>query len=302
MSLANKRFSKYRIKKQLEWYSFLLPSLFCLIFLSYTPLAKAILYSFNKVSATTFETTYIGLKNYANLLSSRRFVEAIGNTFVLAFYSLISIPVGFLMAVAMNSITAKKVQSFFRVALYMPNIITGVSIILICLFILLENGGLLNEFLGLITGMDVKIGWLTSKGWVHAGVTIISAWSGIGYCMLICLAGLQSIPSVYYEAASMDGANARQKLLHITLPGILPTLVFLLITRMIAGLSRFDDLFIIGGPGRSLHTILRYIYTNSFEASSPNYGLASAAAVVFMMLVTLATVINLTLTKALKEE
>lgn len=249
------------------------------------------------MTASHLETQFVGLRNYSSLLSSARFLNSIANTLLLALYSLVSIPFGFLLAVMLQSLGSSRTQPLFRVILYLPNVITGVSIILIFRYVLMQDGGLLNTFLSRIAGCPVKIGWLIDQRVSKFAATIIAAWSGIGYCMLICLAGLQSISSTIYEAAAIDGANAWQKLRYITIPCMMHTFVFLLITRMISGLRRFNDLYMLGGvtglPAYSLQTILMYVYQYSFAATSPNYGLSSAAAMIFFAIVLAATLVNL---------
>jgi len=286
--------------QQLEWYSFLLPTLVCLLMLCYLPVFQAVKYSFSSVTTTGFETTYVGFHNYIKLLQSPRFLNAIKNTLILGLYSLVSIPLGFLLASALQNLGKNKTQSFFRVMFYMPNIITGVSVVLMFQYILLQDGGLLNSFLSLFVKGDVHIGWLVDKHFSKIAVTFIAAWRGVGYCMLISLAGLQAIPLEIYESADIDGASKRQRLRYITFPCMVPTFTFLIVTRMISGLARFDDLYMLGGtsgsPTYSLQTLIMYVYQYSFSSVSPNYGMSSAAAMIFFVVVFVTTLANLKIT------
>ena len=220
--------------------------------------------------------------------------------------SLVSIPVGFILASLINNVGKGKWQSFFRVGYYFPNIITGVSVVLIFQVVLKANGGLLNNALSMLTGHEIAIGWLSDSHYSRFGATILSVWGSIGYSMLINLASLQSIPSEIYEAAEVDGANALKQWWYITIPQMTSCFAFLFITSIINGLARFSDLFIIGGntsagrPGGTLQTILMYIYQFSFE--SPQYGIASAGAMILFILTFVITLINLKMTGFFKKK
>ena len=296
---------KNRFINELQWYSFLLPSIICLVVMTYMPTFTSLKYSFYKVSVIGFGEKFIGLKNYEVLLNSTGFYRSLANTIILVLLGYIVIPSGFIIASLINSMGRNKLQSFFRVGFYIPNIITGVSVILLFRYILLQNGGLLNSGLSLLTGENVTIGWLVDPKISKVGMSIMGIWAGLGYNMLVCLAGLQSIPHEIYESASVDGCNGIKKWWYITTPNMMGTFVFLFITSTISGFARFTDLFIIsnnsaaGGVGASLQSLLMYVYQYSFV--SPNYGLSSAGVMILFVIVFTATLINLHFTKLLKE-
>lgn len=224
----------------------------------------------------------------------------------MAVMGLLTIPAGFLLAVLVNSLGRSRLQEFFRVGFYLPNIITGVSVYLIFRVVLMTDGGLLNNVLSAITGRQVSIGWLADPKFARWGVTIIWVWMNAGYSMLMNLASLQAIPTDLYEAASIDGANAIQKLVAITVPNMKSCFALLFVTGMINGLARFTDIYILGGmdcyggAGGTLQTILMYVFQFSFE--TPNYGVASAGSMVLFALVFVMTMINVKLTGFLKDE
>lgn len=298
---------KHKLKKQLVWYSFLIVSILTLLILTYVPMITTIKYSFHDVEVLGYgDSKFVGLQNYRTIVHNASFLKSVKNTFLLAILSLISIPVGFILATLINNVRWTKIQSFFRVGFYFPNIITGVSVVLIFQVVLKTNGGLVNNALSFLFHRDVSIGWLSDSNYSRFGATILNIWSTLGYNMLINLASLQSIPSEIYEAAEMDGANAFKRWLYITIPQMTSCFVFLFITSVINGLARFTDLFIIGGntpigrPGGTLQTILMYIYQFSFE--TPRYGIASAGAMILFLLTFLITMINLKLTGFFKEK
>ncbi len=303
--MKDKNAFKIRMKRELQWYSFLIVSIITLILLTYIPMLTTIKYSFYDTRVLTFGGEFNGLTNYKVLMGNKAFGQSLINTFALAILSLLQIPVGFILASLINGLGRGKLQSFFRVSYYLPNIITGVSVVLIFQVVLKENGGLLNNFLSFLTGREVTIGWLSDATYSKFGATILNIWQNTGYAMLINLASMQSIPTEIYEAAEVDGANSIKRWFYITIPHMKTCFAFLFITTIINGLSRFTDLFIIGGnsatgrPGGSLQTLLMYIYQYSFEY--PQYGMASAGAMILFVLTFVITLINLKLTGFFKK-
>ena len=304
--MKQKKISKRLIKNNLTAYSFIIVSLVTLLVLVYIPMISTVDYSFRRIGMVGFGDEWVGLENYRMLFSQSAFWRAIGNTILLAVMGLLTIPVGFLLAVLINSLGRGKLQEFFRLGFYLPNIITGVSVYLIFRVVLMGDGGLLNNFLSAITGRQIRIGWLADPKFARWGVTIIWVWMNMGYSMLMNLANLQSIPTDLYDAASIDGANALQKLVCITIPNMKSCFALLFVTGMINGLARFTDIFILsgsdsyGGAGGTLQTILMYVFQFSFE--TPNYGVASAGSMVLFVLVFIMTMINVKLTGFLKDE
>ncbi len=304
--MKGKKISKRIVRNNLVAYSFIIVSLVTLFVLVYIPMASTVDYSFRRIGIVGFGDEWIGLENYRMLFSQSTFWKAIGNTILMAVMGLLTIPVGFLLAVMINSLGRGKLQEFFRVGFYLPNIITGVSVYLIFRVVLMTDGGLLNNALSLLLGREVTIGWLADPKFARWGVTIIWVWMNAGYSMLMNLANLQSIPTDLYEAADIDGANAIQKLISITIPNMKSCFALLFVTGMINGLARFTDIYILGGmdcyggAGGTLQTILMYVYQFSFE--TPNYGVASAGAMVLFALVFVMTMVNVKLTGFLKDE
>lgn len=295
----------WKLKQEIQWYTFILPAVICLIVLTYIPTIQSFQYSFYKIASIGLNKTFVGLKNYSSILRHSQFHQAVGNTAILALLGLMVIPLGFILASLVNELGRTRTQSFFRVMFYLPNILTGVSVVMLFQFVLRQSGGLLNSFLGALVGHEVTIGWLVDERLTKISATIISIWGGLGYCMLINLAGLQSIPAEIYEAASIDGCNGISRWRYITIPNMTKTFSFLMITNIIGSFSRFTDLYMLGGnsasgkPGGSLQTIMMYIYQYSFE--SPNYGISTAGCMVLFAMVFLITMIELQMTGFFKK-
>lgn len=295
---------KKDVRRNLTWYSFIIVTIVALCVLVYYPTIRTFVFSTTDMGTYGTDYSFIGIQNFKTLLTSASFLKALKNTFLLALYSLLTIPLGFLLANAINGLGRTKAQGFFRVMYYMPNIITGVSVVLIFQYVLKGNGGLLNQFLAWILRTNVTIGWITDPSISHIGATIIWVWMNLGYSMLMNLASLQAIPGEIYDAASVDGANGRQRMFSITVPQMKSCFAFLFVTGMINGLARFTDLYILGGnacagrPNGTLQTILMYIYQYSFE--SPRYGLSSAGAVILFVIVLLLTLFNVKISGFMK--
>ncbi|MCI8986088.1 MAG: sugar ABC transporter permease [Lachnospiraceae bacterium] len=298
-----KKTSFRKRKKELVWFTFLLPTFLCLLVLTYIPTMKAVNFSFHEVSVVGEIQRSVGVLNYKVLLSSSGFRKSIGNTIVLSLMALLAVPFGFVLACGINGVKNTKAQTVFRLGFYMPNIITGVCIVLIFQYILQVDNGLINLVLSILLGRKIEIGWLSDPSLTKVGASIIQVWTTLGYNMLICLAGLQAIPSELYEAAMMDGASSLHRWRYITIPLMRNSFIFLFITGIINGFSRFTDLYILSGnsssgkPAGSLQSILMYIYQYSFE--NPSYGMACAGAVILFLIVFTVTSINLKVTKTI---
>ncbi len=288
--------TKKDVKRNLTWYSFIIVTLVALCVLVYYPTIQTFMFSTTNMRTYGTDYQHVGLQNFRILLNDKTFLHSLLNTVLLSLYSLVTIPLGFILANALNGLGRTKLQSFFRVMFYLPNIITGVSVVLIFQYVLRGNGGLLNQFLSSVTGTNVRIGWLSNPNLSHLGVTVVGTWMSLGYAMLINLASLQSIPDEIYEAASVDGATRFKRTWHITLPQMKSCFAFLFVTSMISGFARFTDLYILGGnscagrPNGTLQTLLMYIYQYSFEA--PSYGISSAGAGVLFIIVLSGTLVN----------
>lgn len=299
------RLQSKKVRENITWYSFIGVSMLVLVVFTYLPTLTTLFFSITNMGTYGTEYDIVGFQNYKLLLSSEHFLNALKNTLLLAVYSLVKIPLGFLLANSINSLGKTKRQTFFRVAFYLPNIITGVSVVMVMIYVLRGHGGLLNTLLSSIFNRKITIGWLSDPNLSHLGATILNVWMTIGYSMLMCLASLQAIPQEIYDAAEVDGASKFQQMIHITIPNMKACFSFLLITNMINGFARFSDLFVISGnssagrPSGTLQTLLMYIYQYSFE--SPQYGLSSAGAVILTLCTLVFALINVKLSNFFKE-
>lgn len=220
--------------------------------------------------------------------------ESLFNTVFLLFGVPISMIVSLMLAIALNQ--RIRGASVFRAIYYLPVILPIAATALIWLWVFNPDFGLLNYVLGQL-GLPANTNWLQDRATVKPALIIMGTWGGLGFQMLIYLAGLQGIPPHLYEAAELDGAGTWSKFRHITWPSLSPTTFFLLITGLIGGFQNFIQPYIMtqGGPGNASRTVVMLIYENAFrdlqmgEAATQSWMLGSV--------IMLITVINFVLAR-----
>src|SRR5574341_439039 len=266
---------------------FLAPILFGLLFGSLGPVLAAIGISFTDWDVIT-PPAFAGLDNYLRLLKDPTFGKALLNTI---YYVGVMVPVSTILALLLAMLLNQKLKgiTFYRTAYFMPVVSSTVAVALVWSWIYSKDFGLLNYVLRSI-GLD-PIAWLSSTKWAMPAVIIMGIWGQLGQGMVIFLAGLQSIPDTYYEAAEVDGANTLQKHLKITLPLITPSLFFYLIITMIGAFQTFEQIYIMtrGGPVHATTTIVYYIYRNAFHNFKMGY--AASQAIVFFLIILVLTLV-----------
>lgn len=269
-------------RETLEAWLLLAPALILLgVFVLY-PIGYLCYLSFTAGSFTRSGTQWIGLRNYLRLLLDPDFWQVLGNTLYFTIATVIPgvlIPLG--LAVLLNQSMA--LRGLLRTAYFIPSITSLVAVGLGFRW-LFQTDGPVNSILAM-AGIEA-IPWLGSASWAMPVLILLSIWKQIGFNMVVFLAGLQTIPLSRYEAAELDGARAWQKFWHITLPGLRPTLVFVVITTLIFTLRSFEQPYVItgGGPLNSTNLLVFYIYTQAFAQFDFGY---AAAITTLLLLVTL---------------
>lgn len=271
----------------LVWYSFLaLPLFLIMVFVAYP---TAIAFRDSVYTETPQGAQFAGLYHFGRLFSSPVFWGALGNTILLgvAFLGL-TIPLATIFASMLNRL--RRGSTPLKVIYFLPQLTSSVAVAIMFNYVFQPDWGLLNGTLRSL-GIDQVPLWLSdprlSLTGSRAAVTLLAVWAGLGYFIIIILAGLQSIPNDLYDAAAIDGASPVQAWRYVTLPSLRPTFIFLLITGSIDALSRFGDLWTLGGPGgapaRSLQSVVMFMFQAGFESN--DYSLAAATAVVFFVIV-----------------
>ena len=195
------------------------------------------------------------------------------------------------LALAMFLNQKLKGKGFLRTLFYLPNIFSMVAVSMAWLYLYDTTSGILNKVLKDL-GMQA-VPWISSASMAMISIAIMSIWSTTGYNMILFLSGLQGIPDYLYEAASIDGATAWEKFIHVTIPMLKPTTFFVFVMACINSFQVFGQVLIVtnGGPMNSTTTIAHQIYRNGFEYYKMGY--ASAQAVVLMAIIFAITLINM---------
>jgi len=278
---------RYHIRMILLPLMFLLPAiLIWLVFMAF-PLVNAILLSFQSWDGLR-PSTWIGFRNYNNLLSDRIFLLALRNT---AYFVIVTVifqsTIPLLVAVLVNSNIRGSVV--FRTIYFMPVVISLAITGMLWSIIYEPNFGVLNSFLSAIGLEGLTKLWLADRNTVIPSLIAVSIWQSLGFYLVIYFAGLQGIPQELYEAAEIDGANAWQQLIRVTVPLLAPVITVVVVLNTINGIKTFDQIWVMtaGGPNHASETLGTYLYTVAFGSggsSNPQYGYASAIGMVILVL------------------
>ncbi|HIS25506.1 MAG TPA: sugar ABC transporter permease [Candidatus Pullilachnospira intestinigallinarum] len=246
---------------------------------------------------------FVGIKNYIRVFTDDpMFWKSVLNTIKIMLIAMpLTIIAGLLMAVLMFNII--KCRQFIQTVNFLPYITMPVAIGLIFANIFNMNIGPVNQILEKLGILKEGLNWLGDSRYAFWVVILMCMWKNFGYFMVIYLSGLSTISGEYYDAAKVDGANAVQRFFKITLPLLRPITTFVIVQGAIGGFQLFDEAKnlvsgagsnIVGGPGRSLLTIVWYFYDTSFQNNS-RYGYGAAIAFSMMLIVGLISLINVSL-------
>jgi putative chitobiose transport system permease protein len=279
-------------------YLFLLPALLMLSLTVFWPALQAFYLSFTRYEYDLTQVPeWVGLANFRRLGSDRLFWQTLRNTVV---YLLGVVPILVLMPLGLAILVNQKLRGmrWFRVAYYTPVVISMVVAGIAWRWLYAENG-LLNQFLKLLPwggGPENEgIPWLTSPAWAIFSVMAVTVWKGLGYYMVIYLAGLQAIPADLYEAAAIDGSDGLSKHWDITVPLMKPYLLLVAVISAISATKVFEEVYIMtqGGPRNSSKTIVYYLYEQAFQDLEMSY--ACTIGLVLFLLILGLSILNLTL-------
>ncbi len=232
----------------------------------------------------TFE--FNGIENYVRLFADPLLVSSLFNTVIFALISvLFRIIFGLGIAVMLYS-RLSRAKIFYRTVFYMPTITPLIAVAFVWTMMLDPEVGPINEIL------NTNINWLNEPSTAMLSVIAMTIWKDFGYAVVMFLAGLISLPKDCFEAAEIDGANARQVFTYITLPLLQPTMLFVVITSLIGYFQAYIQILIMteGGPGTVTYTLPYMIYEEAFE--NYNFGYASAISFVLFVLVSIVSAIS----------
>ncbi len=268
------------------------PFLYFLI-VNFGAMLAAFSYSLQEYSTLSSTHKFIGFANYLGVLTDKNFLQALRNTLMFAIIRVPSLVV-FSLGVALLLSSIKRFKGFFRMLFFLPFVTSGVAIAWVFKFMYLPNFGLFTELFDFLN--ISRIDFLGSPKYALLAIAFVTIWSSIGFYTLIFLAGLEEIPTEFYEAAEVDGANAWQRFWGITMPLLNRTMVLVVLLCLISSLQTFTVVRMMsadggfGGPLGATRTLPILIYREAFF--SMNMGRAAAISVIFFLIVLAATLIQ----------
>lgn len=288
--LPGKKLDIAKRNSRLGWF-FLLPGAALILWMSFYPMFRALLLSFQTGVGANMRWT--GFSNYARIFNDKVFIQTISNTF---FYLIVQVPIMLVLAIILASLLNNKKLRFkgiFRTAIFLPcaTALVSYSIIFRSLFAM---DGFINNILVNLGILETGYNWLGNAWSARMVIIIALIWRWTGYNMVFYLAGLQNIEYSIYEAATIDGASTFQQLKSITIPLLKPIILLTAITSTNGTLQLFDESMNLtnGGPANATMTMSHYLYKVSF-VNSPNFGYAAALSFVILIFVAVLAVIQM---------
>jgi len=280
---SSKKISGIRKREIIMAYIFLLPSLAGFLFFIIGPVIAGLSLSFFKWDILN-PPKFAGLTNYIELFHDKIFrVTFINTCYFTAGTVAGTLVISLALAVLLEYVTNRYLTIIFRSIYIFPMIISLIVTALVWGWMLDSSFGVINYILSLL-GLS-PIPWLTSTKWAMPAMILLTIWQSLGFNFLVFTAGLAGIPSEYYEAAKIDGANNFQQFLHITLPGLSPSIFFVVIISCISSFQGFTQFYALtaGGPGDATRTIVYYLYDVAFRYFRMGSG-AAIAVILFIII------------------
>src|SRR3984893_7052643 len=283
------------IQRNFSGYLFLLPALLIFGLFVWYPILLGFAMSFQNVDMIN-PTAWVGWTNYRHVFSDPLFAIAWRNTLEYTGYALLfgyALPV--ILALLINEMRHGK--GFFRLAFYLPVMMSPIVTAFLWRWIYNPDAGLLNALLNVV---HLPAGlWLETPSSALPALVLITTWSNAGATILIYLAALQGVPASLYEAAEIDGANLWQRIWYVTLPTIRPIMLLMLVLQIIATMQVFTEPFTItgGGPANATMTVLMLIYNYTFQ--NAEFGQASALGVILFLVLAVFALIYMRMTSRL---
>lgn len=236
------------------------------------------------------QAKWVGLQNMSELLRDEKFLGSFSNTFLYAIVVVVSgVVFGLLLALVLNGIN--RFVSLVRATYYLPVMLPITAMSLLWGLMYQQRYGLFNQILG-AAGLP-SVAWLIDPAIALFSICLMVIWKGLGWYMVIFLAGLKAIPEDFYEASKVDGATGWQQFWYITLPLLRPTLLFVLVVTIIGSLQVFSPIFIMtqGGPANATNVVVYWVYITAFQFL--RFGYATAMAVFLFLVIMVITAIQL---------
>jgi multiple sugar transport system permease protein len=283
--MKEKRKMTARARNEAIWaWAFILPTMLGLIILNFYPVINTVWQSFCKTGDFGKGNTFVGVANYAKVLSTGETWQSLWNTIK---YAIIEVAFGVVIALILAVFLNKKLKgtSVYRTIFFLPMVCAPAAVAMVWKWLYNQQFGLLNNI------FHTNVVWISNPNIAWISIGVIGVWSVIGYNMVLFISGLQEIPGDYYEAAAIDGATGIRQFLNITVPLLSPTTFFIVQTRVIGALTVFDLMFMVMDKTnlalQKTQSIVYLFYTYAFTNGNKGYGATIVIVlVVFIMLVT----------------
>ncbi len=276
--------------KESFWgYIFITPIMLGFLVFMFYPLIASLYLSLTESDGIT-PSTFIGIDNYITLMSDKKFLNSLWVTLL---YVIGTVPIGVILALLISALLNQKIKfvNIYRTAFFIPYITSMVAVATVWKWLYNTDYGLFNGILSQLGLYEPP--WLAKEGWAMLSIIIMSIWKGLGFNIVIFLAGLQNISPSMYEAAKIDGANAFKRFYYITIPLLRHTTLFVMVMAIIGSFQVFDQVYVMtdGGPANSTSVIVYYVYQNAFLFFKQGY--ASAMAYILFAIIFVTTMIQM---------
>ncbi|QSB52304.1 carbohydrate ABC transporter permease [Leuconostoc falkenbergense] len=279
-------------KQTLKGWLYVLPMLIIVAIFSLYPIVSSLAMSFyTQYNFFTNQVMALGFDNFKYLWEDPLFHSAVANTliFVVGVVPL-EIIISLTVAVLLNQI--KVLAGFFRTIYFLPFVTSIVAISMVWKWIYNKDAGLLNYFLSFV-GIH-PIDWLNDPTWALPALIILAIWKSLGFNIMLFLVALNNVDKRLYSAATLDGANAWERFLHVAVPMISPMTFLIAVNAVIGSFKVFDEIFSLfggqAGPGNAAMTVVFYLYRMFYEQNK--YGIAAAAGVVLFFMILIVTLLQ----------
>lgn len=283
------RMSRRARRDMFAFIGFTAPNFLLLGVFVFWPIIYSLYLSFFKWNMISPKKTFLGVANYQALFSDPVFWQVTRNTLTLALFT-VFIKLAIALTIALQLNRNPKGGSIYRAIIFSPTFTTSVAVAMVWTWIFEPTYGLFRYLFRALGSTSPD--WVHSVQWSLPAVIIVLIWSGIGYDMVLFLAGLKNIPLEIYDAALVDGVSPWQNFIYITFPLLSPTTFFLTITSFIGALKAFDIISIMteGGPLNTSNVYVLYLYQNAFQWFKTGY--ASAISLILFLLIMIITLIQ----------
>jgi multiple sugar transport system permease protein len=280
--------SAWRRREAITAWALSSPALLLLIVFLLIPFLMAIWLAFTDqrlIPNPNLPTQFVGLRNFSRLVEDESFHRALMNNFI---FAIVVVPIQTSFALLLAILVNRKIRfvNAFRTIYFGPVVTMMVVVAIVWSFLYNPGAGFINQLLNTVSfGLLGPYDWLNDTRLAFPSIMLVSIWQGVGFQMVIYLAGLQDIPSELYEAAQVDGANQWQQFRNVTLPQLRNTTIFVVIATTILSFKLFTQVWVMtqGGPQESTMTTMIMLYREGFRQLKVGY--ASAIAIVFFLIV-----------------